>query len=141
MPEEKQQPRIPFQRVAHTGDLALLVHGRDLPELFVNAARALFAVMCGEAQDNTIERRLALDAGDTEALLVDWLNQLILLHEVEWETYTRFELEEFTPTHLQARIYGGPTGEKLLVVKAATFHELRIIRTDEGVEATIVFDI
>jgi len=131
----------PYELLSHTADLAMRVYGRDLPELFVNAARAMFDVMTVSPEKGTVERHLLLDAGDTEALLVDWLNELNFLHETEEETYTQFVLDEFTPTHLSARVSGGPTVEKTLVIKAATYHELRIVPTDAGVEATIVFDI
>lgn len=132
---------IPYAAVPHTGDLALRVRGRDLRELFINAARALFDVMSLPPHDTAMMRQLALDAVDTEALLVDWLNELIYLHEAEGETYTEFILDEFSPTHLAARVFGGPTVEQILVVKAATFHNLQIRATADGVEATIVFDI
>lgn len=132
---------IPYAAVPHTGDLALRVRGRDLRELFINAARALFDVMSVPPRDMATTRRLELDALDAEALLVDWLNELIYLHEAEGETYTGFMLDACSPTHLAARICGGPTVETTLVVKAATFHNLQIRATADGAEATIVFDI
>lgn len=141
MPEENADNKIPYETIAHTADLALRVRGGDLCDLFVNAARALFAVMTEPLEESTTERMVDVDAVDTEALLVDWLNELICLHETEGETYTRFVLEDFSPTHLTARVFGGPTREKTLVVKAATFHDLAIVPQDGGVTATIVFDI
>jgi len=132
---------VPYTLLPHTGDLAVWVRGRDLPELFVNAALALFDIMTTPPVEATRERQVTLDAVDTEALLVDWLNALLLLHESEGETYTRFVLDAFTPTHLSARVCGGPTAEKTLVVKAATYHELHITPVDGGVEVTVVFDI
>ncbi len=75
MPEAKYRPDIPYEMLAHTGDLALRVHGKNLPELFVNAARALFDVMGVPPTDRSLLRRFRLDAVDTEALLVDWLNE------------------------------------------------------------------
>jgi SHS2 domain-containing protein len=50
-------------------------------------------------------------------------------------------MEAFTPLHLTACVSGGPTVEKTIVVKAATYHNLSITRSDAGLEATIVYDI
>lgn len=130
-----------YESVAHTADLALHVWGKDLVELFANAARGIFAAMTETPTTDGVERRVELDAVDAEALLVDWLNELIYLHETEGETYTDFVMEHVSPTHLLATIHGGPTSEKTLVVKAATYHNLNITETPEGVEATVVFDI
>ncbi len=46
-----------------------------------------------------------------------------------------------SPPRMSARIAGGATVEKTLVVKAATYHELHITTGEYGVVATIVFDI
>ena len=141
VPGDQEQHKIPYELLAHTADLAMRVNGRNPPDLFVNAARAMFDVMTVPPEKITVERQIVLAAADSEALLVDWLNELNFLHETEGETYTRFVLDEFTSTHLSAQISGGPTVEKTLVIKAATYHELWIIPVDDGVEATIVFDI
>lgn len=141
MTPDQREHSVPYELMPHTGDLAMRVSGSDLPTLFLNAARALFDVMTVPPHEVTVERSITLDAGDPESLLVDWLNELICLHETEGETYTRFVLEEFSPTHLSARVSGGLTVEKALVVKAATYHDLQIISSADGVEATIVFDI
>jgi len=140
MTDEAEQD-APYEMVEHTADVAIRVHGRDLSELFITAARALFALMTAHADNTDTERTITLEAIDAEALLVDWLNALLWLQETDGLTFTRFSLETLTPTRLIARVSGGPTTGKTLVVKAATFHNLHIERTERGVEALIVFDI
>jgi SHS2 domain-containing protein len=137
----REDQHIPYTSVPHTADLALRIRGKDLPELFVNAAGALFDVMAVPPKEITARRSIEVSASDAEALLIGWLNELILLHETEGETYANFTLDAFSPTRLQATVVGGPTVEKTLVVKAATYHDLRIVTTVDGLEATIVFDI
>ncbi|MHB9132219.1 MAG: archease [Armatimonadota bacterium] len=130
-----------YERIAHTADLAIRVWGRDLPALFANAAVALFDMMTEPPAVEDRERTVTVESMDVEALLVDWLNELIYLHEVEGETFTRFEITEFSEVSLTACVYGGPTTRKLKAVKAATFHDLTIRDTTEGVEARLVFDV
>ncbi len=130
-----------YERVEHTADLAIRVWGKDLPALFVHAAGALFAMMAEPPADASIARSIVVESLDLEALLVDWLNELIYQHEVEGETYADFRIDAFAPTRIAATALGGPTVRKLKTIKAATFHDLAITETGQGVEAHLVFDV
>lgn len=132
---------IPYERIPHTADLAIRVTGEDLPTLFANAAAALFDLMAEPPA--TVDRRheVVVESTDLEGLLVDWLNKLILMHEVNEETYTTFEITAFSEQKLRATVSGGAITRKLKTVKAATFHELHIAQTESGVQAQIIFDV
>jgi SHS2 domain-containing protein len=131
-----------FEEIEHTADLALRVYGQDMRELFANAAYGMFALMAEPSlEEPAREREVSLEATDYESLLVDWLNELIYLHEVEGETYSQFAIETLSPTKLKAHVTGGPTQSKTKAIKAATFHDLKINETANGFVATIVFDV
>jgi SHS2 domain-containing protein len=135
-----------FEEIEHTADLAIRAYGRDMNELFVNAAQGMFALMVEPSlEESACQREVSLEATPTrwdyEGLLVDWLNELIYLHEVEGETYSQFAIETLSPIELKARVIGGPTKSKTKAIKAATFHELEVVKTAKGYEATIVFDV
>jgi SHS2 domain-containing protein len=131
-----------FEEIEHTADLAIRVYGRDMRELFVNAAHGMFALMAEPSlEEAACEREVLLEAIDYESLLVDWLNELIYLHEVEGETYSQFNIETLSPTKLEAHVIGGPTKIKTKAIKAATFHDLAIEETPNGLVATMVFDV
>jgi len=131
-----------FEEIEHTADLALRVYGQDMRELFANAAYGMFAMMAEPSLEGpTREREVSLEAMDSESLLVDWLNELIYLHEVERETYSQFNIQTLSPTKLKAHVIGGPTRIKTKAIKAATFHDLAIKETANGLVATIVFDV
>ncbi|MBL7183430.1 MAG: archease [Anaerolineae bacterium] len=131
-----------FEEVEHTADLAIRVYGRDMSDLFANAAYGMFALMAEPSlEESACQREVSLEATDYEGLLVDWLNELIYLHEVEGETYYQFAIEILSPAKLKAHVTGGPTRSKTKAIKAATFHELEVVKTDKGYEATIVFDV
>jgi SHS2 domain-containing protein len=132
---------IPYERIEHTADLAIRVTGEDLPSLFANAAAALFDMMTEPPAAVDLRHEVLVESIDLEGLLVDWLNQLIYLHEVRGETYTRFEITALSPQELRATIHGGATARKLKTIKAATFHELIIAETEVGAQAQIVFDV
>ena len=131
-----------FEEIEHTADLALMVYGRDVKELFANAAQGMFALMAEPSLEGpACQREISLEAPDYESLLVDWLNELIYLHEVEGETYYQFAIETLSPAKLKAHVTGGSTKSKTKAIKAATFHELAIKETANGLVATIVFDV
>jgi SHS2 domain-containing protein len=136
-------PPFRFEEVEHTADLALKVHGHSLEEIFANAACGLFSLMADlENLSPTISRAVHLvGAPDRESLLVDWLNELLYLHEVEEEIYTRFQIEALSSTALSAAVWGVQMKASKLTVKAATFHDLEIRETEDGYLATVVFDV
>jgi len=131
-----------FEELEHTADLALKVHGHSLKEVFANAACGMFNLMADlEELEPTISREISLESLDYEALLVDWLNELLYLHEVKEEIYARFEIEALSPTALSAIVWGAKMTASKLTVKAATFHDLEIRETEDGYLATVIFDV
>jgi len=135
-----------FEEIEHTADLAIRAYGRDMRELFANAAQGMFALMVEPSlEESACQREVSLEATPTkwdyEGLLVDWLNELIYLHEVGGETYSQFAIETLSPTELKAQVTGGPTKIKTRAIKAATFHDLAIEETANGLVATVVFDV
>lgn len=131
-----------FEELEHTADLALKVRGRSLKEVFANAAYGMFSLMADlEEPEPTISHEISLESLDYEALLVDWLNELLYLHEVEEEIYIRFEIEALSSTALSAIVWGAKVTVSKLTVKAATFHDLEIRETEDGYLAMVVFDV
>lgn len=133
-----------WEELDHTADLALRVWGPDLPGLFAAAARGMFSLITDVARvPQTRVVALSLSAIDQEALLVDWLNELLYLSErgAEQWAYVAFRFDVLTETTLQATAFGGPAAERLNIIKAATFHDLVIRAVETGFETALVFDI
>jgi SHS2 domain-containing protein len=42
---------------------------------------------------------------------------------------------------LEATVWGGPTSSQWKHIKAVTFHDLEIVKTEDGYEVTVVFDV
>ena len=130
-----------FEEVEHTADAALRVYGRDLGELFVNAAYGMFSLMSDwEDTPPSTEQEISLQAIDDETLLVDWLSELLYFHEMEDVVYTAFEILNISPTSLQAIARGTERWNHLAAIKAVTFNDLHIEKTSQGYTATVVFD-
>jgi len=132
-----------FEEVEHTADKALRIYGTNLTELFLSAAAGLTHLMAADVSEisTEIEKSIELDAIDAESLLVEWLSELAYWAESEMLVFNKFHIQNVTATHLQASILGGKIPELEKHIKAVTYHNLKIIKTSQGLEATIVFDV
>jgi riboflavin kinase / FMN adenylyltransferase len=132
-----------YREVEHTADRALSVWGRELADLFVGAARGMFQLMDLEAggQPATEWHEIALEAADAEILLVDWLNELLYVGEVEGLLPVDFQIQSLTETALVARVGCIPVQDPSWEVKAATFHNLELVREADGWSTLLVFDV
>ena len=97
-----------------------------------------------ECQKRTA-RAIRVTAPDREALLVNWLNELIYLFEAKGILFHRFEITDITDTELKATAYGEKINlakhELKTQVKAATYHQLKIERNEAGWKALVIFDV
>jgi len=131
-----------FEEVPHTADVAIRAWGRDLRELFANAARGMAWLMADPATvEPAVEVELELTAFDVETLLVTWLGELLYLNERDGTVFTAFDLEDVTSTGLRAKARGGAAREVRRHIKAVTFSEMQVRSTDCGLESVIVFDV
>lgn len=130
-----------YEEIDHTADWAFRVTAPTLPELFTNAAYAIFALEGALDVQSTTTREVRVEGIDRQALLVKWLNELLFLQETKRETYQNFVLTHFTETELQATIHGAPSQPTTKFIKAVTFHNLDIVQTEMGWETTIVVDV
>jgi len=137
-----------YREQEHTADRALRVWGRDLADLFVGAGRGMFDLMGNtEGLEPQAWRTIRLEAGDREELLVEWLNELLFLAEQEELLFTEFHIESLTdatPTAqaaLAAHGGGAVTPVTRAHIKAATYHDLKLVESKAGWSATITFDV
>jgi SHS2 domain-containing protein len=133
------------REIEHTADYALLIRGKDLGTLLKNAAMGLYSLVgsTGKASSRRppIEKQLTLDAQDAEGLLVDWLSELAYWVETEWFIGSDIRFSKISDHHLKAAVKGYRTGGVEKLIKAVTYHDLRIIKTAKGLEATVIFDV
>ena len=131
-----------FEEIEHTADVAIRVRGRDLAELFANAALGMAHQLADvDAVEPVIEEAIGLTAYDAETLLVAWLGELLYLGERDCCVFVSFDMRETTHQGLRAMARGGPVREYRRYIKAVTFNDLAIRPTDEGYEAVVVFDV
>jgi SHS2 domain-containing protein len=136
---------IRYEEISHTADLAARIYGRTIPELFENAAFAMFDMMADLddlIQEEEVE--VTVEAPDPESLLIFWLNEVLYASFSRGMLFSEFRVVSLEGNRLTAVARGGPAGLKNRLkneIKAATFHDLTIEQRERGFEVTVVFDV
>lgn len=134
-------PRGGSRELEHTADWELEVWAPDLPTLLAEAARGMYRLMgVALAAKPRSRRRLELEAGDPEALLVEFLGELLYLGEAEGIAFDTFDLS-LAAGRLTAELEGAPIRACTKEIKAVTFHRLEVRDGPRGLETCVVFDV
>ncbi|MHC4276271.1 MAG: archease [Planctomycetota bacterium] len=148
-----------YRLIEHTADLAFVAYGKDVRELFQNAAFALFDVYADLSKvEENIEKQINISIQaeaeaeephetdiDYEQLLVKWLNEFLYLNEVEDLLFKRFNVVELTATGLSATACGerfNPERHAILTpLKAVTYHRIEVVQEPDRWRARVVVDL
>lgn len=135
-----------FKILDHTADIGLIVYGEDLKSLFENAGEAFFHLITDLRKvRRRIERRVEMRGEALERLMVDWLNELLYLHDTEALLFKGFKVESVGEDGLRARVKGEPFQEGVHViktgVKAVTYHQILVEKENGRWKARIIFDL
>ncbi len=121
-----------FEFLEHTADIIVKGYGDSLAEAFAGAADGLFAVITDIAR---IEPRqpieIAVESIDREGLLVRFLSELIVRHEVDRIVAKDFVVTFDGDNRLQAIGAGEPFDntrhESGMHVKAVSYHMIDVV--------------
>ena len=131
-----------FKEIDHTADVALHIWGPNFEALLRQAALGAAQLMCGSIPGSAkIQKRFIIEAFDRESLLVEWLGELAYSAEADRSVFCGFDFECVTDSRLIAVAYGQRVKSLQTAIKAVTYHNLKIIKTDRRLEATVVFDV
>ena len=139
----RSHPHVAFEEIEHTADRALRIYGRNFEELLLNAAYGLNSLMgVGELTGATPQAKsISLIAEDAEGLLVEWLSELAYWAESEMLVFSKFELQTVSKNQVEATAAGRRVTKLARHIKAVTYHDLEIVETENGLAATVVFDV
>lgn len=135
-----------FEVLDISGDVGIRAFGRSLEELFINSASGMYNLI---TKTEHVERKrnidIQLQSHSLDGLLVSWLNELIFQFDTYGFIGRDIEIKELSEYKLKASLSGEDFDEtrheKRLLVKAATYHQLRIEKVGEEWKAEIIFDI
>lgn len=132
--------------IDHTADIGIDAFGATLQELFANAAFALFDIITELPKvAGKVKHTITISGIDREQLLVNWLSELLYLHDVKNLLFRDFRITDMTDNQLTATVCGELFNEERHVIrtgiKAVTYHNLSIVQTDHQWKARVIFDL
>ena len=133
-----------FEILEHTADVGLRARGSTLEEVFAAATIGMAQIagswQPGEAEPVSVE----VEASDLEAVLVEWLGAVLYIYEARDAGLAGVRMAEVSPSRAAGEIdlapFVGDPSEGVQI-KAVTFHQVAVERSDGGWSATVFFDI
>lgn len=137
---------LAFRILEHTADVGFEAFGASREEVFENAARALVSLEIDlESVSAREEASIEVTGSDLPNLLVNWLSEILYLHDAEQWVFGDFEIKTLDDRTLQAIARGEKANPARHVaklrVKAVTYHQLSIKETLHGWSAQVYVDI
>jgi SHS2 domain-containing protein len=126
--------------VEHTGELELELEAPSERAVFEEGFAAMRELLGPAESGPPVTLRVELSAADRAALLADWLAEIAYLAEMEGLVPERVSGLELDARSLRATIEGA-RGEPPHLVKAATYHRLRLEPADGAWRARVVLDV
>ena len=136
----------PFEEIEHDADVALRVRGKTLERLFVNACGGMIELMLDPRRVKPAYfHEVDVQGDDLEGTLVKWLQEILYVFEVDGFAPCRAEVQSVKSGRVIGRLWGEEFTEGVHelrnLIKAVTWHNLKVEQTDDGYEVTIVFDV
>lgn len=132
-----------FEELDHTADVGIRAYGRTLDEIFANAAAGMFSLITDlEAVKPVGEHEVKVTSHDLTSLLVDFLSELLYIHETEKVLLSEFDVKVSDITvdaHVRGERIDKARHPLHLMVKAVTYHGITV-DAEKG-EAQVIFDI
>lgn len=124
-----------YEYIEHTADIGIKAYGETVDESFANAALGMFNVMTDVSKVEPVgEFDVRVESDNLENLLVDWLGELLFLHETQDVLLSEFDVK-VDGLSLDAKVRGETIDrEKHELkddVKAITYHMLEV-NQEEG---------
>jgi len=136
----------PYHTFNHTADLGLIITGKNMGDLYANAALAVFDIITDLARVEAHEtRRILVEGGGLEDLLINYLREILYLYNGEHWLLKEIRVVRVDDNALEAEAQGEPLdGRKHEIrkeIKAVTYHQAQVRKMKTGWEARVIFDV
>ena len=137
---------IHYTLLDHTADMRICVIGTGPADLFKNAGLALFDLI---TRPESLKPRevieVAVTGDDPADLMVNYLRELLYLWTGNEKLVKMIDIVNISDATLSALVstdrYQPGRHEILHEIKAVTYHQIEVSQTEDGWQATVVFDV
>jgi SHS2 domain-containing protein len=137
---------VGYEYLDISGDAGIRATGESLEEVFINAALGMYGLVTdldSVREERTI--RAAVRSHSMEGLLVGWLNELIFQLDTHGFIGRKVNIlkmgEESVSAEISGEDFDPERHERRLLLKAATYHDLKIEQAGGNWTAEVIFDI
>ena len=135
-----------YEQTDHTSDIGLRIFGKSLPDLFTNAGYALCDTLADLSKVNPVKKEtFSLQRDSVEELLVEWMGALLFSFETENLLFKKFSIISIDNNTLTAEAEGEIFNKNIHtiknVIKAVTYHKLKIEEKNGFWQAAVILDI
>src|SRR4030042_1720191 len=135
-----------FKVLDISGDIGLKAYGKSKNEVFINVAIGMYSLITN--LDSIKEKKtinVSVESPSLDGLFVSWLNELIFHFDAYGFIGKKIEIKQFSDKRMVATVTGEEFDpqhhEGKFLIKAATYHKLRIEKIDDTWEIDVIFDI
>ena len=132
-----------YEFLEHTADIKIRSYGRTQEEAFESMVLAISEYLSkGEKIKSKIGKKIEVHGTDLENLLYNFLDELIYLLDAENFIVAKAEVK-FLGNNIKATLYGDRSKnyKDLDHIKAPTYAEMHVKKTQSGWELQVVMDI
>ena len=135
-----------YEIIEHTADIGLRAYGKDLKELFTNAAYGMFKIMA-DLKNVRPKESLIIEqkAPNIEELFLLWLSELLYQYNSKKIIFKEFLIDKLTENLITAKVQGEKLDFKRhrvkTEIKAVTYHQLKVQRVKNHWQAEVIFDV
>ncbi|NAS12267.1 archease [Poritiphilus flavus] len=135
-----------IEHLSHTADEAIKVEGFGLDDLFRNALKGMNNILkkgfCDTVKRFDCQMQIEVESTSKTCLLIDFLSEILTLSYVQKAIFCGVYFSHFSKNKLVATVYGTWFDQFEEEIKAITYHEAHIRRTEKGLwETCIIFDV
>lgn len=139
-----------YKILEHPADIRVQAFGKTKEELFLNALKGMVEVLGPKIKDKKqkIKNKISVKSMDLNALLVDFLSEVLYLTQINKRIYNDIKFFKFiSPSNssgraeLKGELFGNNVESFGEDIKAVTYHGLKIEKQNNQYQATILFDI
>lgn len=129
-----------YRWIEHTAELELAIDAPTREGVFEDALRAFAELTRDTGEGEPAAKTVVAQAEDGDALLAEWLSELVFLAETDDFVPERIDELVLRETSLRA-VVRGRHGHPVPLVKAVTYHGLEVGKEADGWRARIVLDV
>ncbi len=129
-----------------SGDVGIRVRGRNIKELFKNTAIGMYSLITNiDTVDKKKTIHISVESHSLDGLIISWLNELIFHFDTYGFIGKGIDITKLKDNRINAVLSGDgfdpERHEKRLLIKAATYHRLKLEKTEDGWRTEVIFDI